>query len=266
MATKPQHLWEFYKTGDYSDTGTTGGLTLTAQGSGNSFDAGGLILNGSGWAEVAADADLYTLGNTWSIIIRYTYTADAKYAFGCSVYATSGYMLRAARTEQRFRKNNFGADNEVYGPSLAYSTPTCLILTYTGGTLLWYVNGEIASSNPTTTTTPTSSSASFVVGTYTSGGSGFSLIGTIKEIGVLKGTAWSSDDVADIYANGFEEPEVSSFSPSLSPSFSPSLSPSVSPSLSLSLSPSVSPSVVRDIADYKDPNGLMTCRVYQEAK
>jgi hypothetical protein len=203
---KPQHLWPFSQTGDYSDHGSTGGLTLTAEGSGNSFGAGGLILNGSGWAESAANADLYNLGSTFSILIEINTTNTGNiYPLGCCIWGTDGYVFQVNNLVLNWRCfNPAGTLNEAAGqwvnPAVSSGVTTQLIITQSYGNNNLYINGSLNIHCPITFPAPIGASTPFAVGTYTTGG-GFNFVGTIKRVGVLKGTAWSASDVAAIYAN-----------------------------------------------------------------
>lgn len=200
--TVPQHYWPFSQTGDYTDQGSTGGLNLSAGGTGNSFNSNGLVMNGNGWASVAGHSDLCDLGSTFSLLIdTYTHTGS------------SGDMLLVQHESSppivcSYKVSYIDYDYINYsiydgGWSNVYSTdnaipegqPSQIVLTYTGGRIYFYVNGspntDVAIGAPIA-----NNDKPFQVNAIEWGNR---MVGTITRVGVLKGTAWSADDVAAIY-------------------------------------------------------------------
>ena len=208
MATKPQHYWPFAETGDYTDQGTTGGLNLTAEGTGNSFDANGLNLDGNGWAEGAANADIYDLGNTFSIIFKVTTTNTGnQYPYGCTNWGTDGGIFQINNLILNWRRfNPSGVLNDTgppWGdPHISSGVPTQVIMTQSGGYNNLYVDSVLNANCPIAFSAPVGTSVGFAIGSYHAGG-GINFIGVIEYVGVLKGEGWSAEDVADIFANGF---------------------------------------------------------------
>lgn len=207
--TEPQHHWPFTVTGDYTDQGSTGGLDLTARGSNNSFN-NGLVLDGNGWASRSNHADLCNVGSTFSVLIEASFASGGGQAFPLScinsyLTVTDGYDLnfdllsnmrfQADGTNSYFTWANFGITPE-------YDTIYQFVYVYTGGNLYAYIDGIASSTNPVTRDAPNSSSYAFTVGAYApaeTDGS-YQLKGKVRRVGILKGTAWSADDVSAIYA------------------------------------------------------------------
>lgn len=205
--TEPQHHWPFSVTGNYTDQGSTGGLDLTEQSSGNSFNSG-LVLNGSGWATGANNADICNLGSTFSILFEGSWgTAAATGLFSGSNYyyetPYDGWSLLAGwsgtggswRTVNPQSTLNDLAKESAFTPGTNYQ----IIVVHNSGTSTCYVNGSPVSGWSGAMADPTNmSTRSFAIGAVHFNG-GFPLTGTIKRAAVLKGTAWSADDVAAIY-------------------------------------------------------------------
>ena len=199
--TKPQHYWPFKETGDYSDQGSAGGLDLSAQGSGNSFGAEGLVLNGSGYAQLsAANDDLNAIGATWSMIAEFEESVisyRALFAISNDAVANSCYETFVPRSDipSIYTFNGSTQDNITSGP--AGTGVIQLVWVYSGGNCTLYKNGEFVKTE--SLDAPQSNNTFyFAIGALSDGSYKFS--GTIKRVGILKGTAWSADDVADIYA------------------------------------------------------------------
>jgi hypothetical protein len=204
---KPPHLWNFTR-GDYVDRGSTGGLDLSAQGSGHGFGVGGLMLNGSGWATGPNNADICSIGATFSALIAMSWggAASSGMVGGTNAYAdypNYGWCLLTgwAGTGVIFRTiNPAGEANQIaYGPNML--TPGLgyqVVATLSGGIGTLYVNGSPVASGALPT--PLNMTARpFAIGAVNWSGS-YPLTGTIKRAAVLKGTAWSALEVAAIYA------------------------------------------------------------------
>lgn len=201
--TQPQHLWPFFQTNDYSDQGSTGGLTLTAQGSGNSFDENGLNLNGSGYAQYnGTDADLNDLGSTWSLIIEVYSTTIADLSAYISTNnndATGGFEWYMGPANVHFYLYNAG----WYGGGNIYAHGTEVseqhIATLSDGNLKFYKDGSYQDQR-SSISDPASTTNKFTVAAEPNGLWKLPSGSYIKRVGILKGTAWTSDDVAAIYA------------------------------------------------------------------
>lgn len=200
--TKPQHLWPFSQTGDYTDQGSTGGLGLTAQGSGNSFSSDGLVLNGSGWAMLdTTNDDINNIGSTWSILVDFYYPTYKTWE--CLLGVTNNV---AANSSWEVDKVNYNSVIYLYTPTAisviaTNSLPTQpawyqIVCIRAGTDVTIYVNGEYCINLGKAA--PQTSTLNFTVGAQYGGG--YKLTGTVKRAAVLKGTAWSADDVAAIYA------------------------------------------------------------------
>lgn len=205
--TEPQHHWPFIQTGNYTDQGSTGGLDLTASGS-PSFDSQGMVLTGSEYAYHSANNDLNDLGSTYSILME-IYPDDADGATGAvlgNVNAGLGWAIpylpgigapvwnRVYNPESTVVDVNW-LTAEFSGVSWVDGAKYQIVLVHTGGNSLAYINAVAASGNPKTQADPLTSTANFTVGS----GIWSNFIGTIGRVGILKGTAWSADDVAAIY-------------------------------------------------------------------
>jgi hypothetical protein len=206
--TKPLHLWPFSQTQDYTDQGSTGGLDLSAEGSGHSFGAGGLVLNGSGWATRTNHTDVCNVEATFSALIEMSWggAASSGMVGGTNAYADypnygwylltgwggTGIILRTI--------NPAGEVNQiVYGPSVLTPGPRYqVVATLSAGIGTLYINGTPVASGALPT--PLNMTARpFALGAVNYVGS-YPVTGTIKRAAVLKGTAWSAADVAAIYA------------------------------------------------------------------
>lgn len=202
--TAPQHYWPFSQTGNYTDQGTTGGLDLTAQGTGNSF-SNGLVLNGSGWANGTSNADVCDLGSTFSLLYEVTFsTTGNNFILGLTdaYYGNTGGIFSGFDSSDRivYYRQDASVD-DIRTAVSSYPPGTYqVILVYSGGQIKLYVNGSPITSGafPATISAPLSFNQDFGIGAANKNGS-FAFIGTIKRAGVLKGTAWSVDNVADIY-------------------------------------------------------------------
>jgi hypothetical protein len=200
--TKPQHMWPFALTGDYTDRGSTGGLNLTAAGTGNSFGANGLVLNGSGYASVGVNADISDLGSVYSILVEFSVPAVT--GFPCLVCAgvrsTNGWDLFATwgSGNPHFERGLTG-DFGFTGTPVSINNPVQIIIVSEGtgiNEIHFYADGSPDVN--TTLLALTAGTGSFFVGTDSS--LTYKLTGTIKRAAILKGTAWSASDVAAIYA------------------------------------------------------------------
>ena len=205
----PPHLYRFDLHQDYVDRGAVGGLDLTAQGSGNSFGAGGLILNGDGWANGPNHADVCDLGAAFSLLADITIptlmlagilSASPLY----NDWDDGGWMLLVfadGHLEPRMlnpaaNQNGFSTPSEV----LANGVRARIVWTYVGGNVLIYVNGSPVIT-PTALPVPVPmTTRPFSVGALTYAGA-YPIIATFRSVAVLKGTAWSAEDVAAIQAN-----------------------------------------------------------------
>lgn len=205
--TKPQHLWPFSQTGDYTDQGSTGGFTLSPAGSGNSFSSG-LVLNGSGWATRANHADLCDVGATFSVIFEGTWgAADTGACGGTNAYidgSPDGWYVVFGwsgagfgfRTYNPTGTLNTLAVNSLFTPGTNYQ----VVATLVGGTGTLYVNGAPVVGGSGSLPTPTTMTGhAFAVGAANEASS-LPFTGTIKRVGVLKGEAWSAVNIAAIYA------------------------------------------------------------------
>lgn len=207
--TKPQHLWPFIQTGDYTDQGSTGGLDLTASGS-PSFDSEGMVLTGSEYAYCSANNDLNDLGSTYSILME-IYPDDADGAAN-AILSTVGsglgwaipYLpgIGAPVWNRTYNPESTAVDvnwltAEFSGISWVDGAKYQIVLIHTGGNSLVYINAVAASGNPKAQVDPLASTANFTVGS----GVWSNFIGTIGRVGILKSTAWSASDVSAIYSS-----------------------------------------------------------------
>lgn len=209
--TEPQHHWPFVVTGDYTDQGSTGGFTLTEGGSGNSFSAG-LVLNGSGRAVYSHNDDLCDLGATFSLLFDATITGgdygvilgarssgDAGYCIMYYNVANSDLFQLQLNTSGGYQTCTFskaGFSGVTFGAGTLYQQ----IVVLGGGYANAYCNGVAHSSNPVTFNyAPLHQNNEFIIGAYDTS-QGYPVACTIARAGILKGTAWSADDVAAIYA------------------------------------------------------------------
>lgn len=187
--TEPQHLWPFSQTGDYTDQGSTGGLDLTAQGSGNSFSSDGLVLNGSGNAYHTSDADICDIGGTFSILFEVVISASDLDRVGCRG-PTTGWQEYYIQGSSLWAYEEQGKTFSKGGWSLTDKTQW--ILTLAGGTMTLYMNGSFVKSEGSIPDA-VASSEWFQVGNIGE-------VSTVTRVGILKGEAWSADDVTAIYA------------------------------------------------------------------
>jgi hypothetical protein len=198
--TKPQHYWPFAQTQNYTDQGSAGGLDLTAQGSGNSFTANGLVLNGSGWAKTSlGSSDLGDLGNTFSLLWDMQEFTNTNNAIFISVYDSASPYCPVVGNDNCIFYIQSGGWKYIQSTagSIPHASRNHVIFTYAGGIGTFYVNGSFVNSAALDALTG-NSSIPFSVGASSLGLQ--KLAGTFRSVGVLKGTAWSADDVADIYA------------------------------------------------------------------
>lgn len=202
--TKPQHLWPFSQTGDYTDHGSSlSPVTLTPGGVGNTFGAGGLILSGTGWASTVLNTDLTDIGSVYSLLIEYTVSpTSANYPpiVSAGTLNTDGYSLFGTAGHNTALDYRLNADQVDYRTVAAIldSVSYQIIITSAGtgaNQIAFYVNGSPDSTH--TGIAVIAGTAGFWVGYDISGGV---FTGTIKKVGILKGTAWSSGDVAAIYS------------------------------------------------------------------
>jgi hypothetical protein len=201
--TKPQHLWPFSQTGDYTDHGSTGGLTLTPGGTGNSF-LSGLVLNGSGYATLAYNADICNLGSIYSILLEYSYIDYTQYQNVVTAGvggSTNGYdIISPYGGTYKFNFRTTPGNINAAG-FLVNGVVSQVVISVAGtgaGQVTAYVNGVPQSLNSNQLTALTDGVEGFVVGANILGTS--RITGTIKRVAILKGTAWSALDVVAIYA------------------------------------------------------------------
>jgi hypothetical protein len=199
--TKPLHLWPFSQTGDYTDQGSSATkLNLTAQGSENSFGAGGLILNGSGWAISVNNAEVSDLGGTFSVLLDIYFpstpygimfsSSDNGSGTGIQWWDWSGTLTQ--------RSLNSGAE-DINTAGFTTLTNYQLIWVQSDGKASLYRNGsqlvnEQALHNPAADVTN-----GITIGAGNPTGS-YKIACTVKRAAVDKGTAWTAPQVAAIYA------------------------------------------------------------------
>lgn len=200
---KPQHLWPFSQTGDYTDHGSTGGLDFTAQGSGNSFNANGLNFNGNGYAQLGShNTDVNNLGNTFSVLFEY-YSAGAFGGFGdynndgvngswSFPYLASAklYGYTVDTTERAMTS----------GASITYSALHQVVVTYSPSGCVFYIDSNSSATGAGNFPPTEKADILLTIGAFRGGGSKMGNGSYIKRAGILKGTAWSADDVSAIYA------------------------------------------------------------------
>lgn len=198
--TLPLHYYPFSETGDYSDRGSTGGLTLVAQGTGNSFDANGLVLNGSGYAKCPTNnADLNNLGSTFSVLFDMQEFVNTANAIFISSYETSANYAPVVGNDDCIFYISSGGWKFVRSGigTIPHANRNQIIVTYAAGILTFYLNGEYVTEGALDALTG-SATEHFAVGATATGGQ--PMTGTYRRVGVLKGTAWTVTDVAAIYA------------------------------------------------------------------
>jgi hypothetical protein len=222
-AATPQHWWPFDQSQNYNDYGSGGAglLNLGAGGSGNSFVSGGLSLNGSGYATVASNADVNNLGATWSILIEMTYSNVHTTQAYCSCGASTGgwgagiypgatdisLALRTynpSGTSNEYDAGKLSTDaNGFTGITIAAGTKYQFIISHSGGQTTYYCNGVICKNSPQNQADPLSTAAAFVIGNWSGILNLFA--GTIRQVAILPGTAWSQNDVSNIWVafNGY---------------------------------------------------------------
>lgn len=195
-AVKPGHYWDFIYNGTYADVGTIGGLNLTAEGSGNSFSSG-LVLNGSGYAQAANNADLCDLsGGTWSLFIDLIQTTTTGWQglFGSTDVSSMGYLMLVDYIDEIIAFYSW-QPTQVYTGTTSVPLPAgrnILIVTMSGGTQTMYLNGtSIATASQLP---PVASTQPFTIGWGNAG----NFIGTVRRMGVLKNHCWSQAEVTAI--------------------------------------------------------------------
>jgi hypothetical protein len=207
---KPQHLWPFSQTGDYTDQGSVGGLDLTAGGTGNTFN-NGLVFTGAGYAYSAAHADVSNLGAVWSLIAKVNFGATLVDGAPILNSWASDYSTAYDLSGSLVNGNDIGmslyTDMSNYmsvnkNPVVPHTDYLCIV-TFDNGTLKLYINGVLAvdyGGDGTPPVTSLDTGMGLYVGSYFDV-SQFLPNGTVISFcGVLKGTAWSSGDVAAINA------------------------------------------------------------------
>lgn len=198
--TEPQHHWPFVVTGDYTDQGSTGGYDLTEQGTGNSFNENGLVVNGSGWAaNTSIGTDITDLGATWSILFEYTPSDKTGTQGGIYIWKSFGdttYLSIVDFGSGLLRWVEAGATYEMADKGISNGNPYQIVITHASGATNVYVNNVKDAASPYSQSDPGSNTNTLWIGKWDA----YALKGTIKRVGILKGTAWSADDVAAIYA------------------------------------------------------------------
>lgn len=206
--TKPQHIWPFAQTQGYGDYGSVGGLNLVPAGDGNTFNSGGLVLDGNGYATTTAtSADINDLGDTWSVLIEYDATIPgtldvpavlAAVSDGIAPSASSyEFSVPATGARATFLSDGTEWSEMSYGPNDAEFQPSQLVWVMENGECTLYNGGHV--DRVESMAVPQSSNLFLTIGAV-SGGK-YPIVGSIKRVGILKGKAWSSDDVAAIYAS-----------------------------------------------------------------
>lgn len=205
---KPQHLWPFIQTGDGTDQGSTGGLDLSVMGSGGSFSENGWENVATSYLQRAAgSSDLDDLGSTFSLLIEFVYSSQVDFiqclggkwdwSFSKAEYLFA--YIPANTMDAKCYISDAGNDAHQLGTTYTMSSTTQyqFIATLDGsGNGTYYVNGSPTGAATTSLPTPKGDSDSpFLIGRNDTD----IFIGTIVRAGVLKGTAWSADDVAAIY-------------------------------------------------------------------
>lgn len=205
---KPQHWWDFAN--NYNDGAGTNPINLTAGGSGNSFvpdwegdlyQVLGLTGSGYAWSE---DAFLKNLGATFSVICEFKTGADVTTAQCVAGVYNSGtlgadygaWMISLASGTVNFRTRTNAAITVSNSLAVAANTWYQLIFTLDGnGNGILYLNN--ASVSTASMLTPVNSSLQFRVGCRSTDTQPFT--GSVSRLGILVGTAWSSNQVAAIY-------------------------------------------------------------------
>ena len=208
-ATAPTHWWPFDQSQGLSDYGSIGGLTLSQGGVGSplSWLPNGIHLPTNTYAGCASNTDLCDLGATFSILFEWVFINDWS-ILGCAapdVHTTGWYAGELGAGENLYLKtyNPSGTLNSVgVGSGLNNGVMNQAILVHSGGKSTLYINGGVALA-ATSQADPLA-----IIGLFTINGAGDvygSRTITVRQVAILKGTAWSQSDVSNIWVafNGY---------------------------------------------------------------
>lgn len=184
--TKPQHLWPFSQTGDYTDQGSVGGLTLTPANSQTFITIG--VYNPASIA--VADGIAVCADNVYSILVDFfifdAATTPKQAAIG--VDSTNGWNLYAPVGGSYIYRHAATDANGTEAVIVGVKYQMIIVSNGTGNALAIYLNGALVQS-------PANAAWVNATGNLTIGNSK----SVVYRMGFLNGTAWDSDDVTAIY-------------------------------------------------------------------
>jgi hypothetical protein len=212
-AVMPTNLWSFQQTGNYSDQGRIGGVPLSAAGSGNTFN-NGLVFSGAGYATTAVQAEsVNQIGPVFSLIADFFMPDNGEYGYNWQPFITItqgdwerclAFSLNEANAKVRFDMWQ-GEDDWIGFLSDSELTPDQrhqVILTCEYGQVKVYDNAVLMPG--TSEVAGTRDGFLFIddyllIGAWPEGSSVWPAGSKFNFIGMLKGRAWSPEDVEEIY-------------------------------------------------------------------